>query len=514
MKHIKRIIVVIILLLGSFLIFKTSNKRIIKKYDITKDYEEIISIKPYKDYVYILTTKSSNNKNNTDYRIIKYNIKSSYIKDETSFNVMTLLNPVIDITSSNIDITSSNGETLRFNNRLQDIKKITNKVPSNIPSVCKEDNVTFLGSKYIVMNNSNVDITCVYNEDGKTIDYFDTNNVIPFDNGYLTFKNNEVTIKKEIKEVISINFKDIKINKNGTSLLTISDSNELVVYDLTNKTILNKLKLNINDNEFISLLYIDSLVYYIVTDGIKSYMYTWDYKDKPINDKIISIKEYTKVDNYYLASKIKNDFNVNINIYENSINTNEDYYTLPLLDNNKIYNSLTKVYEVFTSLSKEFMKDFNSDIELYLSDKIISKELTKPNGYSLLKDNKYIIAIDTNSTLESTLYHELMHIIENKMSTLNPFSKWNKLNPKNFKYNNSYTDEMDNRYTISSNEDIYFIDSYSKTYESEDRARIFETICTSNSLKNYPHIEKKAKYLREEILKVYPNLKILVDKNQ
>lgn len=513
MKHIKRIIILIILLLGSFLIFMRSNKRIIKKYDITNDYEEIISIKPYKNYLYVLT-KTSTSKNKTDYRIIKYNMDSSYIKDKTSFNVMTLLNPSIDITSSNIDITSSNGETIRFNNRLQNIKKITNKLPSNIPNVCSKDNVTFLSNKYIIMNNSNIDITCVYNIDGKTMDYFDSNNVIPFDNGYLSYKENEVTIKKDIKEVISINFKDIKINREGNFLLTINDSNELVVYDLVNKTILNKLKLNINDNEYISLLYIDSLVYYVVTDGIKNHIYSWNYKYKPINDKIETLKEYTKVDNYELKNKIKNDFNVNVNIYENSININEDYCTLPLYDNNKIYNSLTKVYEVLKSLSKEFFKDFNSDIELYLTDKIVSNESIKPNGYSLLKDNKYVIAVDTNSTLESTLYHELMHIIENKMSSLKPFNKWNELNPKNFKYTNSYSEEIDGEYTISNNDNIYFIDSYSKTYETEDRARIFETICTSNSLKNYRYIEKKAKYLREEILKVYPNLKILVDKNQ
>ena len=57
---------------------------------------------------------------------------------------------------------------------------------------------------------------------------------------------------------------------------------------------------------------------------------------------------------------------------------------------------------------------------------------------------------------------------------------------------------------------IYFIDKYSHTYATEDRARIFENICSCNEnsiIKNYPNIYKKALYLEEEIYTYYPSLK-------
>ena len=51
-------------------------------------------------------------------------------------------------------------------------------------------------------------------------------------------------------------------------------------------------------------------------------------------------------------------------------------------------------------------------------------------------------------------------------------------------------------------ENIYFIDKYSHTYATEDRARIFENICSCNEnsiIKIILIFIKKALYLEEEI---------------
>ena len=60
----------------------------------------------------------------------------------------------------------------------------------------------------------------------------------------------------------------------------------------------------------------------------------------------------------------------------------------------------------------------------------------------------------------------------------------------------------------TSNKDIYFIDAYSHTYANEDRARIFESFCSTEDIfSKYPNLKKKAFYLKDEITRVYPSIK-------
>ena len=70
------------------------------------------------------------------------------------------------------------------------------------------------------------------------------------------------------------------------------------------------------------------------------------------------------------------------------------------------------------------------------------------------------------------------------------FSRWEMLNPPDFEYHWVYTDENGNTLgsddpRVASNlapdgdvDGIYFVDGYSTTYPSEDRARIFENLAT------------------------------------
>ena len=66
-------------------------------------------------------------------------------------------------------------------------------------------------------------------------------------------------------------------------------------------------------------------------------------------------------------------------------------------------------------------------------------------------------------------------------------------------------------YTISSDDgkNAYFIDTYNKVNQYEDRARIFENICYvdgDNIIKKHPNLLKKAEYIKDELLKYYPSL--------
>ena len=125
-----------------------------------------------------------------------------------------------------------------------------------------------------------------------------------------------------------------------------------------------------------------------------------------------------------------------------------------------------------------------------------------------------MIVIDLNQpNIEELLCHELLHNLEFNLNNKNivSFSEWNTYNPTDYYYNFSYTGSYDysNTLTEEDGNNVYFIDPYSKTYPTEDRARVFEKVCSceSNSIVNeYPHLYQKSLYLKEEITKYYPSL--------
>ena len=125
-----------------------------------------------------------------------------------------------------------------------------------------------------------------------------------------------------------------------------------------------------------------------------------------------------------------------------------------------------------------------------------------------------MIVIDLNQpNIEELLCHELLHNLEFNLinQNINPFNKWNSYNPSGFSYNNSYTGATNYNYTLSESNpnNVYFIDYYSHTYATEDRARVFERICScdENSIINdYPNLYQKGLYLQEEITKYFPSL--------
>ena len=74
---------------------------------------------------------------------------------------------------------------------------------------------------------------------------------------------------------------------------------------------------------------------------------------------------------------------------------------------------------------------------------------------------------------------------------------WAALNPKGFQYCQSYTDVPDSYY-YDGNED-YFIDIYSRTFPSEDRARVMEyaMIGAEFCFDTYPGLVEKLRYYSE-----------------
>ena len=125
-----------------------------------------------------------------------------------------------------------------------------------------------------------------------------------------------------------------------------------------------------------------------------------------------------------------------------------------------------------------------------------------------------------------TVFHEIAHMIDDRLESEawaedDPFwseEKWDALNPDGFSYYYAYNDENGELYDLNGSvryteqdkdyqkkkktAEVYFIDTYSKTFPTEDRAVLMGTLLTDNTkdeLLRCPHILEKLEYYSEAI---------------
>lgn len=123
-----------------------------------------------------------------------------------------------------------------------------------------------------------------------------------------------------------------------------------------------------------------------------------------------------------------------------------------------------------------------------------------------------------SDSIEGTLAHELLHVMEDTVNLRSidgprAFPDWDSLNPPDFTYYETYVD--DEGYDIGTgeltwsdeydNENIWFVDTYSKTYGKEDRARVFENLFMNNDWYfESPHLYAKAEHLCAMLREYFP----------
>ena len=357
---------------------------------------------------------------------------------------------------------------------------------------------------------------CIYNVEDNKCENYEYSSISDYSSG-IYFINGNSKIN-----VIDINSKEQKEYdnpiKNEYLTTTFLDKNNLYnfvddylrIYDLEN----NKAKLfDYRINSVINNIYLkDNLlfltsseeVFVIELDKITTKeMNSSDIEielDKKLNERINKIKE-----DYDVEIKIRKDADLKFSIFKEKITGERDY--------DLINDSLDSIEEVFSSFGKEFFKEFIHDeykgLRIYIVNRI--EATISMAGEAFRYYNNYAIIADT-SEFKRTLYHELMHSMEDAVDAKNKtmFKKWSDYNPKGFKYRGKYDEYASPyEYTVSYGKgDIYFVDNYAQTTELEDRARIFENICmnTDTDIKNNPYLLRKAEYVKNEIIKFYPML--------
>lgn len=536
------------------------------EYDILKEDNYLIAIKnDGKNLYYVTGIKEENETDDKEkeYSFIQFNIIKNKVVNEVKFKSKNLYGAEIIFSSEFILLVSTNDnninifdKNLNFIKNTSDIEEhllgnydnktfyikdkniyLDNKIYDEIDKECGSANKTYYFDKnvYITFNSENHEITCVYNMELKKMVYTDKEQVKLFKNGYMFYSSydNEIIKRfngKEEKIYLddfseSYNF---DVNKKGNFIASIDSEFNLKVYNINTNRVLYSTSIKEIKEEYIDKFFIDDYVYYVKNNGTKEVIYIWNYKEENVLNR--NMKVYNKIDyrfdNIKKINELNEKYGINIYAYDESVRYFYDFYALPSNDDALIKSTLSHMEKILSNFNKTFFKSFkfgkNNGVKIYLNKKLgpsdINTQISNPAGYTSKINNDYIIAIDISSgNFEQTFCHELMHTIENNMDDLYveskinflPFYSWGSLNPSKHSYQYSYVEASSYDYTIGSEMPVYFVDYYSHTFPTEDRARIFENFCApteDNVLNKYPNLKKKAKNIKSFIIKTYPSM--------
>ncbi len=255
----------------------------------------------------------------------------------------------------------------------------------------------------------------------------------------------------------------------------------------------------------------------------------------------------------HYISKLKNGESFAINETDTPYNPKEDIYIPPVVGNDDVIETTERIIEKYgvrvifeaTAIEQCFSREgvtfspLDAENETFY-DNIHQKLLVLESFLKILPDgmikelmnedmgelwvafatdivsdisasgiaDSRVIIIDAelpNADFKQVFYHELMHVIERNVTSM-WVDAWVALLPDDVSidgYFYSYTSDRDYKYTDfdNGNSEVWFYDEYSRTYPSEDMARIFEHLCTSHFFGNldagleYQNLRTKARFL-------------------
>ncbi len=216
--------------------------------------------------------------------------------------------------------------------------------------------------------------------------------------------------------------------------------------------------------------------------------------------------------NIYLADECKREF--------------PGYHAEPVYQTRLIKESLTVLEKALSSYPDDFFRQLNipetGKLGIYIAGNFSTVGNDNPdhaNGvYFHEEGSQYLVLNASNfSSLESTIYHEISHAIDLYAKFTAPLKSlydyeddiFNQLNPAEFSYDYSYRrneDKKDLAFTAASQSDnVYFIDYYSKSFPSEDRARIMENAMHPQGIDyfQYPALRRKLEYMSRFLREIF-----------
>lgn len=238
-----------------------------------------------------------------------------------------------------------------------------------------------------------------------------------------------------------------------------------------------------------------------------------------------------------MKNNIENNYGIKVFYGEEGSGFNAyDYSGAVVTDEIRIYNAMNILHNtlakyprgIFGEMLDEGLNGFN----FYLCGKLSG---TVPGSISSAlaitftdwETSTKRIACDVGGyyMLDQTIAHELMHVMDDAIQNAENttgipyYSLWLGLLPEGVDYYYYYVDANGNEpsdisYTVMgemSEDNIYFIDAYSKTYPTEDRARIMEYLFKTDNGTLSPsirgdHLIEKCRALCLILRKVFPSV--------
>ncbi len=229
------------------------------------------------------------------------------------------------------------------------------------------------------------------------------------------------------------------------------------------------------------------------------------------------------------AAVLNEKYGVRLLIGENALLFDMTYHAEPLVTDQEFSNALEQMESVLSTYPEGFFREFTKDgymryfyvsLTGAISRKSEDQGIPDVVGYANAEPDRQIICMDTKYNVIGTFYHEVSHAIDSRIAQMEneeglsclSEEEWNSMNPPGFTYHYSYLDDdgsptelTDNgRYTFdyeNRDSDCYFVDRYSKTFPTEDRARIIEYASTGYDwmFENSEHLAAKLKWYSELI---------------
>jgi hypothetical protein len=451
-KRIGYLLLIIISIVGSRLIFG-------KDYHLNSDNLKDSNLYVYKDFDKgsIITTFVDNEDfyyvskiNKNQYSVVKYNLINDSKEAEYLFNNS---NNITEASLFKQDghiylISTNNDYYYKFDKKLNMLAKATfnvenletygiyrdklvytinngiyyeNKLYAEVPASCgKSKEIIYDRDTYFHFYNENTGFGCLYNLDDKKIEYLDYANAFYVKDKLLEYQYDRLSFKFDgstyyFNDITETN--NIKMHDSGDYLFTIDmTNNKLRVYNIESRKIIYEKKIDNLKGSTVSNILIDDYVFFLLNDGTKTDLYVWDYlKETRSNYDMIDYneKEY-KFKNNELKEEIRNNYNIDVYLYDQAVDYFDKYYVLASYDDILINSRLLTIKEVLQEFNSEEVANIKN-IKLYFEKDIVSSNGdNKPVSLLVNKNNSNILVINiTNDAFKDTIKKELINLYPN-----------------------------------------------------------------------------------------------------
>lgn len=233
----------------------------------------------------------------------------------------------------------------------------------------------------------------------------------------------------------------------------------------------------------------DGRIFFLLRDeaGEKDLLCCWDISKSPVEDSVIYTgPRYTKENPDAeglaqcedLAKQISGKYGVDVRIAEEAVEAPCEGYALEsefrVKEFQTALNSLDQILTGFPDGFFDTLGKVSDSGKIHIS--LVRKVADGTACVQYWYGGEAYVAVAMEADFRGDLYNGLFHVMDTFIfNNSSKLDEWDDLNPKNFRYDYNYEDYLtrtDDTYLTGSSR--AFIDQYSMTYPTEDRARIFQ----------------------------------------